>query len=145
MTADVLASPALPLLVNLERRGCRFRIDGPHICIHSRRGLTAADRAALQANYEDAIALVRLATDAAVHARRDVFRQQLETAHPPTVPAFLFRPDVPYAQGTCFSCGETLSAVRFGRCWRCSLAWRLACHLSIPVNASDDARVVERT
>src|ERR1700722_4532381 len=43
------------------------------------------------------------------------------------IPALLFRADVPYVSGRCFSCGEETGRPAFGRCWRCSLAWRLAC------------------
>jgi hypothetical protein len=142
MTADVLASPVLELLMSLEIRGCDVTLDGPEICIRPAGVLTAAERATLQAHYEDARMLVLLSTDAAIHARRDVFRQQLEAAPATMVSAFLFRPDVPYVKGRCFSCGDALDAVRFGRCWRCSLAWRLACRLSIPTSEYDEARVV---
>ena len=38
----------------------------------------------------------------------------------------------------------TAPVVRFGRCWRCSLAWRLACELPVSAEvgaAYDSARV----
>src|SRR5436309_3976146 len=41
------------------------------------------------------------ATDAGVNARQDVFRRQFEATVPPAVPAFLFRPGVPYVKGRC--------------------------------------------
>ena len=132
MRADVLASPALALLIDLEQRGCKVRLDGQEICIRPRGVVTDAERVTLQAHYEDARLLVLLSTDASIHARRDTFRQQLEAAPARTVPGFLFRPDVAYVQGRCFSCGDALEVPCFGRCWRCSLAWRLACPLPIP-------------
>jgi hypothetical protein len=80
-----------------------------------------------------------------VQERREAFAAQLAHPPPPGVPAFLFRPDVPYVKGTCFSCGVALRSLVFARCWRCSLAYRLACGLSVPVDliaAMDAARVV---
>jgi hypothetical protein len=63
----------------------------------------------------------------------------------PGVPACLLRPGIPYVKGTCFSCGVVLRALVFGRCWRCSLAVRLACGLSMPTELMmemDAARMV---
>jgi hypothetical protein len=82
--------------------------------------------------------------DAGVQDRREVFAKQLTLTPAPRVPMFIFRANVPYRQGTCFSCGDRLSEVRFGRCWRCSLAWRLACRLPMTADlaaALDAARV----
>jgi hypothetical protein len=141
MTVDVFTSPALSLLLDLEQRGCRIGLDGADICIRPAGVLTAAERVTLQAHYEDARLLVLLSSDAAIHTRRDAFRHQLAAAPAPTVPAFLFRPGVPYVRGRCFSCGDALDALRFGRCWRCSLAWRLACCMPIPTSAYDEARL----
>ncbi len=56
-----------------------------------------------------------------------------------------FRPGVPYVPGSCFSCGDALAALRFGRCWRCSLAWRLAVRLPVPADLAvvlDDVKVL---
>jgi hypothetical protein len=80
-----------------------------------------------------------------VLVRRHVFRQQLDSTRAPGIPPFLFCPAVPYQAGLCFSCGVGLQERCFGRCWRCSLAWRLACGVPVPpllASALDDARVV---
>ena len=53
------------------------------------------------------------------------------------VPALLFRSGVPYVEGRCFSCGDALQRFRVGRCWRCSLAWRLACRVAMPAPLAD--------
>lgn len=82
-------------------------------------------------HYKDALKLLLRCCDAGVQARRDVFACQLTQTPAPRVPAFLFRPDVPYVRGGCFSCGDTLPEPPFSRCWRCSLAWRLACRLPV--------------
>ncbi len=59
------------------------------------------------------------------------------------VPAFIFRLGTPYLQGICFSCGDPLPRPRFGRCWRCSLAWRLAAHVSTTAREHlDEAKVI---
>jgi hypothetical protein len=88
--------------------------------------------------------LIRIC-DRGVRERREAFAEQLAQTPPPAVPAFLLHPQVPHVKGTCFSCGVALQALVFGRCWRCSLACRLACKLSIPVDlitAMDAARIV---
>ena len=56
-----------------------------------------------------------------------------------------FTAGVTYRQSTCFSCAARLQKARFGRCWRCSLAWRLAYRLPVPEElavAHDEASVV---
>jgi hypothetical protein len=90
-------------------------------------------------------ALVSLvcSSDAAVLERVESFRQQLIAAPSRSVPAFIFQSGVPYVPGRCFSCGDCLPEMRFGRCWRCAFAWRLA--VGVPVaaesaRASDEAR-----
>ena len=42
---------------------------------------------------------------------------------------FLVCPDLRWERGQCFSCGDKLGAPRYGRCWRCHLAWRWAAGL----------------
>lgn len=108
------------------------------------RSRLTPERMATIAACKDAIRLLVRCCDAGVQGRRDLFRQQLEAAPAPTVPAFLFRPDVPYVRGRCFSCGDALPELHFSRCWRCSLAWRLACRLPMSLElgaAIDVARV----
>jgi len=83
--------------------------------------------------------------DREVQERQAEFRRQLDVAPPDRIPSFVFKPATPYTRGTCFSCGDRLDTLRFGRCWRCSLAWRLACRLAINVEvaeARDTARLV---
>ena len=73
-----------------------------------------------------------------------VFKQQFADAPATQIPAFLFRLDLPYVKGACFSCGVALLEIRYGRCLRCSLAWRLAAGVGIPAElaaAVDEARV----
>ena len=144
VTAAAFVSPALPLLLQLEAAGVRFRLDGDQVLVSPPGALTPEQRQVFQ-QYQDAVrVLVMVVTDEAVQARRDVFRQQLDATPAPGVPAFLFKPGVPYVKGVCFSCGDSLPELRFGRCWRCSLAWRLACRLPIPRDlaaALDSARV----
>ncbi len=87
--------------------------------------------------------LVRI-YDQGVQERVAVFRAQLE-ADPTTIGPFLFKAGVPYGRGVCFSCGACLPDACFGRCWRCSLGWRMAYGLPVPaelVAAHDEARVV---
>lgn len=144
VTADVLNSPALPVLLQLEAAGVRFRLQGEQVLVSPRGAMTLEQREVFQQHREAVHVLVALATDSGVQDRRNAFHAQLSATPAPRCPAFLFRPAVPYTAGVCFSCGDSLPEPRFSRCWRCSLAWRLACRLPIPAElaaALDAARV----
>jgi hypothetical protein len=108
-------------------------------------GRSDAERVRLAgAAHKDAIKTLLRCCDEGVVARRDSFRAQFDAAPVEIIPALLFRADVPYVSGRCFSCGEETGRPAFGRCWRCSLAWRLACRLPIPADlgaAMDTAKV----
>lgn len=141
---DVLSSPALPLLLQLEACGVRFRLHGDQVLVSPRGSLTPKQRAVFSQHRDAVRALVAICTDDAIQARRDAFRLQLDATPAPRLPAFLFRSNVPYVRGLCFSCGDALPERHFGRCWRCSIAWRLACRLPVPADlaaAFDAARV----
>lgn len=144
MTLDVFQSPAVAIFCDLERDGFHVELtaDGA-LSIAPRSRLTPARMQAIAAS-KDAIRQLVRSCDDGVQARRDVFEFQLAQTPAPCVPAFVFRSDVPYVPGVCFSCGDRQPALRFGRCWRCSLAWRLACRLPVPAalaDALDAARV----
>lgn len=135
-SSDVLNSPALPLLLQLEAAGVRFRLDADVVRVSPRGVLTPDQREVFRQHHGAVRVLVAIVTDAGVHARRDAFRQQFEATPAPACPGFLFKSDVSYVAGTCFSCGEALPSVRFGRCWRCSVAWRLAVGVPIPADVA---------
>lgn len=146
MTPDVFDSPAVAILSALERDGFTVELarDDGALTIAPRSRLTPERMQAIAAA-KDALKTLLRCRDAGVRVRRDEFQRQLEAAPAPTAPAFLFRPAVPYARGRCFSCGDGLPEPRFGRCWRCSLAWRLACRLPVDsalADARDAAKVV---
>lgn len=137
LTPDVLISPALPLLLALERLGCTVEItSGGRVAVEPASRLSAEQRTAFVAHARDLALLVKCC-DAGVAERRDVMRRQYATAPPGRLPALLFVPGVPCVEGSCFSCADALQTFRIGRCWRCSLAWRLACRLPIPVDLAD--------
>ena len=143
VTPDVVTSAAVGMLRQLEA-------DGFHVELMADGALSIAPRSRLTAERMRAIAECKAALktllrccDDRVQARRRVFAQQFAEAAAP-MPAFLYRADVPYARGRCFSCGDALPELRFGRCWRCALAWRLACRLPIPAEIAvvmDTAKV----
>jgi hypothetical protein len=144
VTADLFASPAIGILCALEADGFEVgvRPDGT-LRIAPRSKLTT-DRMREIAEHRDALRTLVHVCDAGVQDRRATFRRQLDASHPGVlVPALLFRADVPYVRGACFSCGETLEAVRVGRCWRCALAMRLA--LGVPIRADSPTAVYEET
>jgi hypothetical protein len=139
----VISESALALIRQLQAEGFHFAVEGDRLRIRP------ADRVSLELQAELRRAKPELLVllgrcDADVLARLDAFRQQLEVTPAPRCPAFLFRQCVPYVKGTCFSCGDQLEVVRFGRCRSCSLAWRLAAGVPIDAllaEAIDTARV----
>jgi hypothetical protein len=145
MDGTVLESPALPLLIELEEAGFDIRLaDDERLHVAPGSKLTEVQRRLL-VEHKLALIMILRVCDAGVVERREVFRRQLAETPAPTIPAFLFVSDVPYVIGRCFSCGEGTSQPTHGRCWRCSLAWRLACRLPIPTDmasAIDTARRV---
>ena len=145
MTPDValLDSPAVPLLATLVARGCRVRVtgDGGQLIVEPASRLTADERRRVREHRRTLAALIR---DDGLQARRACFAAQL-AATTAGLPAFLFQPNVPYQAGICFSCAESLPEPRFGRCWKCALAWRLAVGAKVhpeAASAIDSARVV---
>ncbi len=135
VTPDVFDSPAVAILCDLERDGFRVELTADGVLVIAPRSRLTSDRMTAIAGCKDALkALVSIATDAGVHERRDAFQLQLDAAPALTGPAFLFKMGIAYVPGMCFSCGDGLPELRFGRCCRCSLAWRLACRM--PVSAA---------
>jgi hypothetical protein len=126
--ADVLASPAVGLLCRLEAEGFTLWIDDGDLVVRPISRLEASFRAELRAHKADLLMLVRICDDG-VQDRR----QAIERAIAGGVPreSAVVRPDVTYVAGVCFSCGVAHDAPRFGKCWRCALAWRLALRLPI--------------
>jgi hypothetical protein len=132
VTTDILQNgAAIALLMALHDRGLRVTVAAGRLVITPASRLTQAERAAIVQHRHDLAALVRIC-DAGVQDRRDMFARQLAEAPTPRFPAFLYRQGVPYVEGICFSCGDRLPDPRFGRCWRCGLAWRLAAR--VPIN-----------
>lgn len=136
LTPDVLASPALALLLDLEQLGCHVEVTPDTIVVEPASKLTAAQQSAVRA-YAPELALLLRCCDAGVQVRRDTFARQIAAAPPGTIPAFVLEPAPLYAAGVCFSCGDTLQAFRYGRCWRCALAWRLAAGVPMPLALAD--------
>ena len=131
LTPDVLDSPAVAILSALEADGFTVQLEPDNGMVIAPRSRLTPERMAEITRHKDALKLLLRCCDAGVQARRDVFEFQLAQTLAPGVPAFLFRPHVPYTPGVCFSCGDGLPEHRFSRCWRCSLAWRLAAGVRI--------------
>lgn len=146
VTLYVLGSPAVAILCGLERDGFTVKIDESDngIVIIPRSRLTTERMAEIR-RHKDALKLLLMhCSDAGVTARVVEFRRQLAATAAPGLPALVFMVNVSYVKGTCFSCADRLPELRFGRCWRCSLACRLACRLPIPAvlaEALDAAKV----
>ena len=142
--AALLESSAVRVLAELKRLDCRVAFDAEgrlHVAPKSRIPVPLLSELTKVAG--DLKQLVRICDDG-TQQRIAVFRRQLADTPAPQVPAFLFQPGVPYVKGHCFSCGAKLAEDRFGRCVRCSLAWRLAAGVDLPAElaaAVDEARV----
>jgi len=145
LTLNVFASPAVAILRALEHDGFTVELEDDTLVIAPRSKLTPERMTAISGQ-KDALKTLLHCCDEGVTARRDVFRQQLDASPAGHVPAFLFRPGVAYVPRVCFSCGDALTCPRYyGRCWRCALAWRLACRVPVAVEtaqALDAAKVV---
>ena len=142
MTIDLLLdTPALPLLLSLERAGFDLEVTDDGLLRISPRNRLDEEHVAAIRRHKDALKLLVRSCDDGVQARVAVFKGQLASTPAPSAPAFLFKPDVPYTTAICFSCGDRLPQVHYGRCWRCSIAWRLAAGVSLDSDrARDEAK-----
>jgi hypothetical protein len=143
---DVLDSPVLSLLIELQAAGVEFRMCSGAVQFrrHGGSSLTDIERQQL-AEYADAVpTLIIMLADDGLRARRRQFELMFAEALPGTLPTNVVRRGIPYAIGVCFSCGAALPKPQFGRCWRCALAWRIAWRYPLPasvVSAADEARI----
>lgn len=141
VTPDVFENQALTLFRQLKAEGFEFQVAEPNILrVRPVGRVTPELRAELQRHKSHLLMLC----DTGVWARHDVFTRQLDAAPSSVlVPRFVFR-ESQYSKGRCHACGEALECVRWGSCWRCMLARRLACRAPIPANllaAHDEARI----
>ncbi|MBI2187323.1 MAG: hypothetical protein HYU37_09440 [Acidobacteria bacterium] len=133
----MLDSAAVAILCDLERDGFRVQLEPDDAIVIVPRSKLTPERMTAIAEHKGAIKVLLRCLDPGVLERRDVMRAQIEATPAGYVPAFLFRSDVPYVAGRCFSCGDGLQQFRVGRCWRCALAWRLAARMPIPADLAD--------
>ena len=143
VTNNVFNSSAKAVLSDLKHAGLDMAVVDGRLRVWPVERLTAQHEHLIQQHRDELVALVR-SCDQGVQERVAVYRAQLE-ADPTTIGPFLFTAGVPYGRGVCFSCGDFLPDACFGRCWRCSLGWRLAYGLAVPAElaaAYDEARVV---
>ncbi len=142
---ELLNSAAILVLTNLERLGFRWDItERDTFRIWPSDRLTPGLIEAIRAHRDDLVRLGKLA-DSGVVVRRQVFEAQWRSRASDRMPAFLFKSNVPYGKGACFSCGDALERFRWGRCWRCALSWRLALRLPVEIevgSALDAAKEV---
>jgi hypothetical protein len=125
---DVLNSPALPLLIQLEADGFEVAAVDDRLLVKPIDRLAPEVRAQLATFRRELVTLVRIC-DTGVQSRRAAFQVQLQAGI--SLGRLALSPDLPYVAGTCFSCGDGLPRPVFGRCWRCALAWRLA--MGVPI------------
>ena len=141
VTQNVLDSPAVAVLCDLEHAGLDLAVVNGRLRVWPVERLTGACELLIQQHRDE---LVTLVGDSGVRARVAAYRQQLREVPAGSAPAFVFRPGTPYRKTACLSCGVALPEPRWGRCWQCSLAWRLAVRVPIADEraAYDSARVV---
>ena len=144
LNSGVFDGPGLPLLIELEQCGFDLDVRRGELWVRPVEQLTAEQRASIQHHRDELVTLVRICDDG-VQKRLLTFKQQLSQVPEGTTPDFVFQRGTPYAKSVCFSCGAVLPEPHYGRCWRCSLAWRMAVGVPIPADraaAYDGARVV---
>jgi hypothetical protein len=134
MAIDVLNSPALPLLLQLEADGFNVAVIDGRLLVKPIERLAPEVRAQLACYRREVLTLVRVC-DEGVQERRELFRAQLAAGV--GIGRLAMAADLPYVAGQCFSCGYALARPIFGRCWRCALAWRLAAGVAIPPMVGD--------
>jgi hypothetical protein len=145
LSPDVFDSPAVTIICGLEADGFRVELTAAGVLVIAPRSRLTPERMAEITTHKEAVRLLVRACDAGVLARREVFEQDLARTPAPGIPRFLFIAGLPYVAGRCFSCADALHAARFGRCWRCALAWRLAARVPISPDlgaAFDSAKVI---
>ncbi len=144
-TTDVLDSPAMVVLCGLEHAGLDLAVVSGRLRVWPVERLTAEHEQLIQQHRNALVTLVQIC-DEGVQARVARFTHLIGDAPADVVlPALVFQAGVPYVKAQCFSCGDAIGEPRYGRCWRCSLAWRLAAGVSIPAERAavyDGARVV---
>jgi hypothetical protein len=142
---DVLNSPAVVVLCGLTDAGLDLAVVDGRLRVWPVNQLTSSHVLTIQQHRDALVTLVRIC-DAGVQDRVAMFKALVATKPADVMlPALIFRPGTPYAKGICFSCGDALPETRWGRCWRCSLAWRMAAGVPIPAEHAavyDGARVV---
>ncbi len=144
MTPDVFESPALPLLLELERDGFDLGVRSGTLWVKPARRLTPERRARITEHRAALKALV-LVCDDGVQDRVVAYKAQLAAVPAGSTPDFVFQRGTAHTRGVCFSCASPLSVPEFGRCWRCSLAWQLAMQIPIPADLAavyDTTKVV---
>lgn len=144
-TNDVLNGPAVVVLCGLTDAGLDLAVVKGRLRVSPVDRLTSQRVLLIQQHRDALVTLVGLC-DTEVQDRVEMFKGLIATK--PTdvmLPALIFRPGTPYVKCLCFSCGDALPETRWGRCSRCSLAWRMAAGVPIPVERAavyDRARVV---
>ena len=105
---ELLDSPALDLLLTMERDELQIEAtDADTIRISPADRLDPDRLAMVRLHKPELLQLIHMC-DEGVQARLTVYRGQLQAEPAPRIPAFLFRPEVPYQAGVCFSCGDCL-------------------------------------
>jgi predicted metal-binding protein len=144
VTADVFESPALTFLLQLQAHGFEIQVVEPDILrVRPVDRVTPELRIDLQ-RYKAALLMLIRIGDAGVQDRREAFARQLKRPQADVLVSRLMFREAPYVNGSCHACGDALEGARWGSCWRCSLARRLACHAAVPADlfaAYDEARI----
>jgi hypothetical protein len=125
MEAEVLHGSAVAVACALEAAGLELMADGDRLVVRPRAVITPDLDRLIRSHKHDLLSLLRMLDDGVI-ARREQFTAEWRRIFSSTAwPRFIYRRDVPYVAGYCFSCGDANDKV-WGRWWRCRLAWRLA-------------------
>lgn len=150
VTIDTLLTDhpaAIELALTLEREGftLQYRPEDDSLTVAPSTRLNDDIRRQIR-EHLPVLKTLYMAIDDEVVKRRAAFEFDLAHCHARGVliPGFLYRAHTPYVKGQCFSCGDQLPELAWRRCWRCSVAWRLACRVLVRpdvAEALDSARM----
>lgn len=111
------------LLAQVRRLGVQLVIEGEMLLVDAPKGvLTAVLREALAAHKHELLELLR-GDDPEVAWRLEAMRKQVPPSGP--IPDLIAR-EAPIRPGTCFSCGDPLTANQHYRCRPCAVAAAIA-------------------
>lgn len=126
---------AVSLFTDLRERGFAVEISTGGVAVSPATRLTPEDAQQLR-THRDALLELLVRLDDGVRARLRRFEELLAVPRHVVLPALTMLDPAPTPEaGRCGSCGVLTGSRRWGACWRCRCAWRLAIKVSLDDHA----------